>query len=92
MTSVNDNNIQTTLYPNPTDGKLGIKYQVQKPSIFQYEITNISGQTLIRNHLGFKNLGENIETIDVNNLPIGQYNLRIFSENEVINFKFIRGE
>ncbi len=92
MTSVNDNNSQITLYPNPTNGQIEAKYEVQKPNIFQYEITNISGQTLIRNNLGFKNVGENIETIDVNNLPLGQYNLRLYSENEVINFKFIRGE
>lgn len=92
MTSINDNNIQTTIYPNPTNGKLEVKYQVQKPSIFQYEITNVQGIILTRNNLGFKNVGENIETIDVNNLPIGQYNLSIYSENEVVNFKFIRGE
>ena len=92
MTSVFDNNYQDIIYPNPTNGSLEIKYNVQNPNIFQYEITNINGQIIIRNNLGFKNIGENIETIDVHNLPLGQYNLRIYSENEVVNFKFIRGE
>jgi hypothetical protein len=82
----------TKSYPNPTNGSLEIKYNVNKPNIFQYEITNLAGQFLIRNNLGFRNVGENIETIDVNNLPIGQYNLRLYSENEQLNFKFIRGE
>ena len=82
----------TKPYPNPTNGSLEIKYNVQNQNMFQYEITNLAGQFLIRNNLGFKNIGENIETIGVENLPIGQYNLRLFSENEVVNFKFIRGE
>jgi WD40 repeat protein len=92
MTSINDNNIQTTIYPNPTNGKLEVKYQVQKPSIFQYEVTNIQGITLKRNNLGIKNIGQNIDPIDVNSIPSGIYNLRIYSENEQLNFKFIRGE
>lgn len=92
MTSVTANNNQILIYPNPTNGRIESKYNVSKPNIFQYEITNISGQFLIRNNLGFRNVGENIETIDVNNLPLGHYNLRIYSETEVVNFKFIRGE
>ena len=92
MTSINDNNIQTTIYPNPTNGKLEVKYQVQKPSIFQYAVTNIQGITLKRNNLGIKNIGQNIDPIDVNSIPSGIYNLRIYSENEQLNFKFIRGE
>ncbi len=91
MTSIKENNNPTTLYPNPTNGSLEIKYSVQHPNVFQYEITNLAGQFLIRNNLGFKNVGENIETIDVENLPIGQYNLRLYSETEVVNLKFIRG-
>lgn len=82
----------TNPYPNPTNSSLEIKYNVRKPNVFQYEVTNLAGQFLIRNNLGFRNVGENIETIDVENLPIGQYNLKIYSENEVVNFKFIRGE
>jgi WD40 repeat protein len=93
MTSMrNTSNGTDILYPNPTNGQIEVKYNINKPNNFQYEVTNIQGIILNRNNLGFKNIGENVETIDVNNLPIGQYNLRIFSENEVVNFKFIRGE
>jgi hypothetical protein len=92
MTSVYDNNNQIILFPNPTNGKLEIKYQVQRPNIFQFEITNISGQTLLRNNLGFKNIGENIDTIELSNLPFGQYNLKLYSLTEQFNFKFIKGE
>ncbi len=82
----------TKPYPNPTNGSLEIKYSVQHPNVFQYEVTNLSGQILIRNNLGFKNIGENIETIELSNLPLGQYNLKLYSLTEQFNFKFIKGE
>ena len=92
MTSINEALNLKTLFPNPASGKIELKYNVIRPNIFQYEITNISGQIMIRNNLGFKNIGENNNIIDVSNLPIGHYNLKLFSENEVINLNFIKGE
>ncbi len=92
MTSVSENKNQTILFPNPTNNSLEIKYQVQKPSLFQFEIINLTGQTIIRNSLGLKNVGENFDVINVNNIPLGQYNLKLYSETEQYNFMFIKGE
>lgn len=90
MLSVEYQNPNIIIYPNPTNGSLEIKYNINKPDVFQYEITNINGQILSRNHLGFKNIGENTDVIQVESLARGNYNLRLYSTQENINFKFIK--
>jgi len=90
MLSVEEQNQNTIIYPNPTNGNLEIKYNINRPDVFQYEITNINGQVLLLNHLGFKNIGQNTDVIQVETLARGNYNLRLFSTQDNINFKFIK--
>jgi len=90
MLSVEEQNQNTIIYPNPTNGNLEIKYNINRPDVFQYEITNINGQVLLLNHLGFKTIGQNTDVIQVETLARGNYNLRLFSTQDNINFKFIK--
>jgi len=90
MLSVEEQNQNTIIYPNPTNGNLEIKYNINRPDVFQYEITNINGQVLLLNHLGFKNIGQNTDVIQVETLARGNYNLRLFSAQDNINFRFIK--
>lgn len=85
-------NKSVTLFPNPTNDKLEIKYIVIKPQVYNYEISNFAGQIILNNNLGFKNIGEQVESINIKHLPIGSYNLKLYSESEIINIKFIKFE
>jgi len=80
------------IYPNPTNGNINIQFNVAIPSSFQLEITNSLGQILFQQLIGHKEIGINTYNINVAFLPLGNYNLRVYSPSQTFNFSIIKGE
>jgi len=93
LTNLENNEVsENVLYPNPTNGSINIQFNVSSPSPFHLEITNLAGQTLFQLPLGHKDIGVNNHNMNIAYLPIGNYNLRIYSPSQTFNFNVIKGE
>ena len=69
-----------TVYPNPTNGILGISVrlpQCDSPTAKTYRITNLMGQTLLTGQI----IGQT-QQIDVSNLPKGMYFITFAGETQ----------
>ena len=68
-----------TVYPNPTNGILGISRlpQCDSPTAQTYRITNLMGQTLLTGQI----IGQT-QQIDVSNLPKGMYFITFAGETQ----------
>ena len=79
--SVNDNNLQNVIiYPNPTNTILNIENA--ENSII--EIYDLLGRVVL-----FKNNIATNNQLNVSNLPIGTYLIKITNNNKIITDKFI---
>lgn len=69
-----------TVYPNPTNGILGISRlpQCDSPTAQTYRITNLMGQTLLTGQI----IGQT-QQIDVSNLPKGMYFITFAGETQI---------
>lgn len=68
-------------YPNPTTGK--IQFDIEQHGKLQISVTNIYGQTLLKT--------ESYEqTLDISNLPVGSYLIRISAEDKSYIARVIR--
>ncbi|WP_300565135.1 T9SS type A sorting domain-containing protein [Flavobacterium sp.] len=84
--STNNNNLsvnQIIVYPNPTNGKLKIKHNLQEG--VDYEITNIQGTIL-----GKGNLENEEQPIDISNFSSGVYIIRIGNGDSSIYRKIVK--
>jgi len=89
---LNETNSNEVIYPNPVNENISLNFNVSIPSHFQLEITNTIGQLLFQQTLGHKDIGLQSYNLNVQFLPNGSYNLRIFSPTQVINFNIIKFE
>jgi len=79
--SVNDNNLQNVIiYPNPTNTILNIE-NAENSSIEVYDL--LGRVVLFENNISINN------QLNVSNLPIGTYLIKITNNNKVITDKFI---
>ncbi len=77
---------ETTLFPNPTDGRLTI----QSPEeIFAVEVFDMTGKKYLPNFEKFTVTSTTI--VDLSNLPRGVYYLRIYGLNSEETFKVMKG-
>lgn len=67
------------IYPNPVKDYLSINSDVEIDSV---EIYNLSGQLILKNN--------NSKNIQTTNLSSGVYLIKIFSFNNVLDFKFVK--
>jgi len=86
LLSTNDvaNDIDLTLYPNPTSGVVTIKYQLDDGVDVQVSLTNMMGQEIMTfaDASGRKSAGSHTSVLDLesNAVPPGMYLIRIASE------------
>jgi hypothetical protein len=82
-TSQNKEQIEATIYPNPTDNQLFVTLDGDY-SAYQYRIVNVAGQILQNGILS--------QELNVASLPSGIYfiNIRHQSENINLNYKFVK--
>ncbi|MCB0802994.1 MAG: T9SS type A sorting domain-containing protein [Flavobacteriales bacterium] len=76
--------IDLTLYPNPTDNVIYLKSSL---NITSWELTNNLGQAVLN---GIFANSKNIHSIDVNSVETGVYYLKIVTENKTIIKKIIK--
>ena len=80
---IENKNISTNIYPNPANSILQIK---SDDNIDQVEIFNSIGKQVISEEANSSNL-----TLDVSELPTGQYIIRFKTNKSVVNLKQIIG-
>lgn len=77
---VYENNLK--VFPNPTNGEINIKYNLNQNQKVNIQITNILGENVfIKDISGIT--GENIQTINLNslNIPKGIYLIMVYNDN-----------
>lgn len=82
----NDNNVR--IYPNPSNGYFNLEFISNDFGNIFVAIYNISGKEVYSKNI-IKNYRNIIKNINIRNLKSGIYQLRIISQNKVINKKII---
>ncbi len=77
------NEINFSIYPNPSNGILNINAKLEANKNYQYKITNLLGQTLVAENL-------KTNTINISELTAGIYLIELSSGNSKSVVKFIK--
>ena len=79
-----------SIYPNPADDFLNVSYSLNESSVVTFEILDLLGSTIGSPIISTKQqAGENVENVDLSDLPNGTYFLRIKTVDGSIVKKFI---
>lgn len=65
------------VYPNPFDGKLGIKFHLEKPQPCRFRVLDMNGRLVWTGEEVMLNAGLQLETLDLRTLPAGLYVLEL---------------
>ncbi len=74
------------VYPNPNDGKITVKFNIEQRSNVKIRITNLIGQTVYENNL-FNFEGNYSESVDLSKFANGQYLVNVY--NDFVNMQKI---
>ena len=74
-----NNDQEMAIYPNPTNGVLYVK---SGSSVQKIELIDISGNTLISE--------TSSNSIDLSNLPVGVYFLKVYTNDKVVSKKVVK--
>jgi hypothetical protein len=80
---VNDWDIK--IYPNPANDIITVEYKLNKSQIIMYSISDLSGKKYLEVLLDTQSAGEHSFSIDIEDLPKGNYILQINEEGKSIN-------
>jgi len=72
------------IYPNPSSQEITIELN-SKNKISQITITNYLGEQIIK----MDNVENNLQKININNLPAGIYQVSINSNNQILSSKLV---
>lgn len=78
-----------TIYPNPAQNIIQLKYTVSNDENVSIEIYNTSGQ-LVKSEIKTNSFGVNTSQINVNDLPKGVYIVHMKGTSNVLTSKFIK--
>ncbi len=70
-------------YPNPSSGYTTINYTLPTSSSVTITLHDILGREVLRREMGVQSEGEHEESLDVSELPIGSYIVKISTNQEV---------
>jgi hypothetical protein len=90
LTSIEIENNNKILYPNPTTGEINISLTKQNASYFSYEVVSNTGQILLSDEIGYLSSGDNTFSINIPSISCGQYILYLFSSQEKFIFNIIK--
>ena len=76
------------LYPNPTDGKVTVRYKLEKGQKASLQFINASGQVLIQKGLVGEGDWEQSQT-DLSAQPEGSYVVRMETREKTVSRKFV---
>jgi len=69
--------LQVTVYPNPTDGKVTVSFELERSTQVNHSLYNFIGQQIRSNHLDNLPKGKHQFQFDMENLPSGVYLLEL---------------
>jgi hypothetical protein len=70
------------IYPNPVLNTTTLNYNLPSPSPITITLHDILGREVLRRELGIQAEGEHEETLDVSEVPIGSYIVKISTNGE----------
>jgi hypothetical protein len=88
QSSVNVDEKNLVLFPNPASDKINLKSDLLKEPVFSIEIYNVFGK-LVKIQSDAQTEHSEFITIDVKNLPNGTYVLKVIHENRSKYLKFV---
>jgi hypothetical protein len=71
------NEWQILVFPNPTANELTIQFSLINEEEINYSITDLAGKVVLTNNLGIQTAGNHIYKTSIQDLPKGNYILRI---------------
>ena len=77
------------IYPNPTDGQLNFKLNMEVEVSAMVEILSLSGQRVVSQNYNLTK-GKNALTFDVNSLTPGVYMINVIGQERLISKRFIK--
>ena len=78
-----------SFYPNPTDGKTAVKFELNEPKSIIYQVTGLGGKTFYRN-VFFGEKGKNQINLNLETIPNGVYFLQIKTGESELVTRFIK--
>ena len=76
-----------SVFPNPANDLANINISLNVSAEVVVDILDVFGKTIRTNNIGYKNSGEQVISLDLSNLLIGVYMLRIKAGNSFENLK-----
>jgi Domain of unknown function (DUF4397)/Secretion system C-terminal sorting domain len=80
---------ELSIYPNPTDERLTVEFNLENESNVKLEVINTSGQAVVVQSLSRLDKGQQQASLDVKSLNSGLYILRLSENDAVTNKKFV---
>ena len=77
------------VYPNPTKGSLNFSYDFEKSSAVTANVYDVTGRMVATQDFGTQNAGTQVFTLNVANLPNGNYSLELNTQNNKGVSKFV---
>jgi aminopeptidase N len=84
-----DNQWITRLTPNPATDNLTVNFKGEKSELITLEIVNELGQIVFKNSVN-AHFGDNLTTLNINDLPKGFYVLKLSTASKIGSQKFIK--
>jgi len=86
----NANSWEVIVFPNPINTDLQIHYVLPEKDQIIFTVYDLQGKLLITLNAGNRVKGKHQESIDMSNLPVGQYVFRISGQKNTISKQVIK--
>lgn len=87
---LNIHSINLTTFPNPTDGRLTVRFLLLQPDVITLQCQDMNGKLLAEKPLGQRHSGEVQEWLELQFLPPGTYLLSVCGKYGTHSKPFIR--
>jgi endonuclease I len=82
--------VDLEIFPNPLINTINLSYYVSENSLVQIEIFNLSGQQMISLNQGPQNSGNHTLEVDLTDLPLGVYLIKMNIGGTILNKKVVK--
>ena len=79
-----------SVFPNPTNGQVNIRYTLESSEVVQIELRDVMGKLLMQENLGNKTPGVQQQTISLEEMPAGIYMMSLKYGNNVHTTRVIK--
>lgn len=76
-----DNTI--SIYPNPSNGKFSVYFNLEHSSQTTFELYNMSGKLVMKHNYSMLDSGKQVINIKINNIQSGIYIIRLVEDNKI---------